>query len=88
LLTFRVHRTAKANGCVFAVSGELTTEAVAELVRLVEQEATRPVALDVAEITLVDRPAVRFLAQCGSMGIDLPNCPGYLLEWIKAEPPL
>jgi ABC-type transporter Mla MlaB component len=85
LLTFRIHRIAKADGCVFAVSGELTAEAVTELVRLLEQEVSQPVALDVADLTLVDRAAVCFLAQCESMGIDLPNCPSYVLEWIKAE---
>jgi hypothetical protein len=44
---------------------------------------TDPVVLDLAEITLVDREAVRFLAACDVRGIGLRNCPEFIREWIS-----
>jgi hypothetical protein len=42
-----------------------------------------PVILDLAEVTLVDREAVRFLAACDVSGIGLRNYPGFIREWIS-----
>jgi anti-anti-sigma regulatory factor len=44
-----------------------------------------PVAIDLAEVTLMDREAVRFLAACELNGIGLRNCPAYLREWVTKE---
>jgi hypothetical protein len=49
---------------------------------LIAQEAN-PVVLDLAEVTLVDREAVRFLAACDVRGIGLRNCPEFIREWIR-----
>lgn len=67
------------------MSGELTLDGVTELQRLLQLEPSRPLALDVAEVTFADRAAVTFLTHCQAVGIRLPNCPNYILEWIKAE---
>jgi hypothetical protein len=40
-------------------------------------------ALDLEEVKLVDREAVRFLAACEARGIQLRNCPSYIREWIE-----
>jgi hypothetical protein len=42
-----------------------------------------PVALDLAEVTLADREAVRFLATLDARGIGLRNCPGFIREWMR-----
>ena len=43
----------------------------------------RKVTLDLEELRLVDREAVRFLAVCEAEGIKLENCPLYIREWIE-----
>ena len=44
---------------------------------------TDPVALDLGEVTLVDREVVRFLASLDARGVGLRNCPGYIREWMR-----
>jgi hypothetical protein len=44
---------------------------------------TDPAVLDLAEVTLVDREAVRFLAVCNMRGIELRNCPEFIREWMS-----
>ena len=42
-------------------------------------------ALDLAEVTLVDRDVVAFLVACELKGIELRHCPRYLREWVTKE---
>jgi hypothetical protein len=59
---------------------------LAELKNLIDSEAAgRRIVLDLRELTLVDRDAVRFLDQCDSNGILLRDCPAYVREWIARE---
>jgi hypothetical protein len=44
---------------------------------------TDPVALDLGEVTLVDREAVKFLATLDARGVGLINCPGFIREWMR-----
>jgi hypothetical protein len=44
---------------------------------------TDPVALDLGEVTLVDREAVKFLATIDARGIELRNCAGFIREWMS-----
>ena len=44
---------------------------------------TDPVALDLGEVTLADREAVRFLASLDARGVGLRNCPGFIREWMR-----
>jgi hypothetical protein len=43
------------------------------------------VTIDLAEVLLVDRDAVRFLALSEAHGIELRNCPAYIREWVSRE---
>ena len=73
-------------GIVFSLSGRLEIEGVAELQRLIGLEAPgEDLALDLQDITLVDRGAVKFLARCEAESIRLENCPAYIREWIHTE---
>jgi hypothetical protein len=47
--------------------------------------ASQKTILDLEEVKLVDRVAVRFLGHCESNGIDLLNCPLYIRKWIPRE---
>jgi hypothetical protein len=81
----RIHRSSD-RGVVFSLSGRIEIGDVAELERLLSLEATgEDIALDLQDITLVDRDAVKFLARCASLGIMLENCPAYVREWIGQE---
>jgi len=41
---------------------------------------------DLAEVMLVDRAVVQFLAAREGEGVELLNCPRYVREWIGREP--
>ncbi len=71
---------------VFTLSGRMDAENVAELKAVVSSEADgRRVVLDLKDLTLVDREAVRFLKRCETDSIKLKNCPAYIREWITRE---
>jgi len=76
-----------ANGdVVFTVSGRLVADNVSELSRLLADESTgRPLVLDLKDVVLVDRDAIRFLRACDSDGVALRNCPPYIREWIAGD---
>ena len=77
----------KTNGKVlFILSGRIQAEDIDELRRLLELEgAGSHTALDLRDVTLVDRDAVKFLAACEADSIKLENCPAYVREWIGRE---
>ena len=69
---------------VFTLSGRIEIEDVAELQRLLALELSdRNLTLDLADVTLVVREAVKFLAHCEADSIELENCPPYIREWIQ-----
>ena len=73
-------------GVIFTLSGRIETEDVAELQRLFDLEGEGPrLTLDLKDVTLLDRDAVRFLARREADGIYLENCPAYIREWIERE---
>jgi anti-anti-sigma regulatory factor len=76
-----------ANGdVVFTVSGRLDAESAANLsVMLAAEPAGRRLVLDLKDVTLVDREAVRILRAREGDGISLRNCPPYIREWIARE---
>jgi hypothetical protein len=41
--------------------------------------------LDLKDVVLVDRDAIRFLRACDSDGVTLRNCPPYIREWIAGD---
>ena len=47
--------------------------------------AYRNIILDLREVRLVDRVAVKFLRDCKADGMKLENCPAYVHEWIESE---
>ena len=77
----------KANGeVVFALSGRIDKEHIAELEALIAAEGKdRRIVLDLKELTLVGQDGMAFLAQCEAAGIALANCDPYLREWIARQ---
>ena len=71
---------------IFRLAGRLNEEHVAEVEALLRSEAaTREIVLDLKDLTLVDRDAVRFLERFEAASIKLKNCPAYIREWIRRE---
>lgn len=69
---------------IFALSGRIEEKDVSEIQKLFEAEAqAADITLDLEEVKLVDRGAVRYLAACEARGIKLENCPSYIREWIE-----
>ena len=71
---------------IFTLIGRMEEEHIAELKALLKSEAgARQIVLDLKNLTLVDRDAVKFLECCEQDGIKLKNCPAYIREWITKE---
>ena len=87
-MTFKIQRSVKEDIVTFTLSGRIKAEEVAELQRLFEVERQdHRIVLDLKEVKLADKDAVRFLAGCEANGIQLENCPAYIREWIVREGP-
>ena len=84
-MTYRIQRSTSAPGVTFFLSGEVDSRHVAELEALMAAESNRLVCLDLADVTLVNREAIEFLAGVEAAGAALINCPEYVRSWIDAE---
>ena len=85
-MTLRIQRAVDRDVVTFTLSGRVGGENVAELQNLLASEpASHCIVLDLQEIDLVNRDAVRFLARCVADGIQLHHCPPYIREWILRE---
>jgi len=81
----RITRHSASATTTLSVSGRIGAEQLSDLRRLIEEERTRDVVLDLREVNLVDIEVVRFLIQCESLGIRIARCPGYVREWMARE---
>ena len=71
---------------VFTLSGRMDVDNVGELKESIESETGgRRIVLELSDLTLVDREAVKFLERCERDSIKLENCPPYIREWIARE---
>jgi hypothetical protein len=83
----RIERSVEGGEVRLVLSGGIQGETLAKLERTIASETVVPVAIsiDLAEVRLVDREAVRFLVECEAGGIRLANCPAYVREWIGTD---
>jgi len=82
-MTCRIDRLWIEQGVALRISGRIVGEDL-EVLRTALEEI-RVVAIELAEVELVDRDAVEFLALSEANGIALRNCPAYIREWITRE---
>ena len=68
---------------IVALTGSVSEDVLPEIHRVIETD--RRVALDLSEVTLMDRTAARFFAEQVQRGIELVDCPSYLKRWILRE---
>jgi anti-anti-sigma regulatory factor len=79
----KIHRTS-GRKVVLTVSGQLDSDNVKELCQVVDAEPAGGVlVLDLTDLVLADRDAVRFLGECEARGrVVLRNCPAYVRTWM------
>jgi hypothetical protein len=82
-MTCRIDRLTAEQGVLLRVSGRITGEELNVL--RIGLEDGGVVAIELAEVELVDRDAVDLLALSEANGIELRNCPAYIREWITKE---
>ncbi len=81
----RIERSANGQ-VVFTLSGRIQTEDIEQFQQLLIVETPgQPVMFDLRDVTLVNRDAVTFLADCEAKGVKLENCPLYIRNWIDQE---
>ena len=83
-MTLRIERSTRQRFTVFTLSGRMEAEHVAELKELFDRDY-RNIILDLRDLRLADRNAVRFLRGCEADGMKLENCPAYVREWMDRE---
>jgi hypothetical protein len=83
-MTLRIERSTRQRFTVFTLSGRMEAEQVAELKELFDRDY-RNIILDLWDLRLADRDAVRFLRGCEADGMKLENCPAYIREWMDRE---
>ena len=69
---------------VLRISGRITQDDITVLRAAIDQERAA-LAIDLAEVGLVDRDAVDLLVFSEGRGIELRNCPAYIREWVDRE---
>jgi hypothetical protein len=62
----------------------MAAEEVAELKKHFDCEY-QDIVLDLRDVRLAHRDAVRFLRACEADGMKLENCPAYVREWMGRE---
>jgi len=72
------------NLVVLIVSGCVTGEHV-DMLRDVLGQESGSFAIDLRNVLLVDREAVKLLALGEANGTELRNCPPYIREWVTRE---
>ena len=82
-MTCRIDRLSTEHGLVLYMSGRIAANDL-EVVRSA-LEGRGVVAIELAEVELVDRDTVTLLAQTEARGIELRSCPAYIREWITKE---
>ena len=83
-MTLRIERSARQRFTVFTLIGRMEAEHVAELRELFDRDY-RDIILDLRDLRLAHRHAVRFLRRCEADGMKLDNCPAYVREWMDRE---
>jgi predicted metal-binding protein len=83
-MTLRIERSARQGFTVFTLSGRRKTEQVAELKERFDTDY-RSIILELQEMRLADRDAVKFLRSCERDGMKFENCPAHIPEWMDRE---
>jgi len=83
----KIQRATDGTTTVLTVSGRLDAENINELRQSLDiLPEGDPVALDLADLLLADREAIRFLGDREASGhIVLRHCPAYIRTWLESR---
>jgi anti-anti-sigma regulatory factor len=85
-MTLRIDISDEHERVVFTLTGRIQAEQVSELQALLHSELPdHNLVLDLKDVKLVDRDAVRFLALIEAQGARLRNCSAFIRQWISQE---
>jgi len=87
-MTCKIERVVGADGIVeLQISGRIDDPDVEILRELMESETTSKstVALDLRNVTLISRDAIKLLSTVEEKGTELRNCPAYIRDWVSRE---
>ncbi len=85
-MTLRVKISDRNEQLVFTLTGRIQAEQISELQALLKSESPgHTLVVDLKDVRLVDRDAVRFLAEIEAQGGRLRNCSAFVREWISRE---
>ena len=84
-MTLKIERAVQPGVTVVKLIGRIDAEHVEDLRGLLQQTDGQDKIIDLEEIRLADRDAIRFLTACEGSGIKLQNCPAYIRNWIEIE---
>jgi len=82
-MTLRITRDRDAPS-VLKLTGRIRSGELEEIKSEMER-AEKIVALDLAEVTLIDLDGVRFLASSEIAGVSIINCSPYIRDWVARE---
>lgn len=87
-MTLKIERSAQRGLTIFVLSGRLAEEEITELEKVLGPRTFfSSVIIDLKNLSLVNRVAVKFLARCETDGLRIENCPGYVRKWMSRERP-
>jgi anti-anti-sigma regulatory factor len=85
-MTLRIDISDERDRVVFTLTGRIQAEQISELQALLKSDAPdHSLVLDLKQVKLVDRDAVRFLVEIEAQGVRLRNCSAFVREWICQE---
>ena len=83
-MVLKIEEHSEGPRTTFVLSGRIESSNVHQLKLEIDRIETE-VALDLRQVRIVDREAVRFLARCETRGIELVECPPFVRTWIQSE---
>jgi anti-anti-sigma regulatory factor len=85
-MVLKIEQSSDGSRQKFVLSGRIESSSVPQLKAQIDGNE-KEVVLDLAQVRIVDRDAVRFLADCERKGIELRDCPPFVRAWIVSEKP-
>jgi len=83
-MVLKIDRVSDGESITLHLSGRLRSDELIQLKAQMEGES-QTLVLNLAELKLVDRDAVRFLAACEANGVRLDQCHRYVRDWVDRE---
>jgi monoterpene epsilon-lactone hydrolase len=88
-MTCKIERIVSPQGFVILqISGRIDGPDIEILRELMEREEivkNSRVAIDLRDVTLISRNAIRLLSSVEARGTELRNCPAYIRDWVSRE---